>query len=126
MVTATRAARSRVAAAIVAEFASDPVDDRPLVSSTTAPTDAPTRPVILVGMSSIDPASVACPAPLRTLSVIVVSPVTAPGAGDDLVDDLVDRVLDAFEAVALSWSDVRRGVFLDSYPSYSLTVEVPE
>lgn len=124
--TATKAARGRVRDALAQEWSSDPVEDRPVVSDHTAPTDPPTRPTLLVGMVGIDPATVACPAPVRSLSVIAVSPVTSPGAGDDLVDDLVDRVLAALDAVGLSWSDVRRGTFLDSYPSYSVTVEVPE
>lgn len=120
-----RLARQAVAAALEAEFLPDPPAARPVVSSSLAPTDVPTRGTLLVGVVSVEPATVACPAPVTTVSVLVVSPITAPGAGDDVVDDLLDRTLRALDAVGLSWSDARRGTFLDAYPSYSVTVEVP-
>lgn len=126
-----RNARGKVAAAIAAWFADVPggdPDEWPIVSETsTAPTDPPTRRTVIVAPATVDPPSVACPS-ARTYgcAVYVFSPMTAGAAADNDVDDLVDGVLDALDAVGLAWSDVRRGTFLDAYPSYTLTAEVPQ
>lgn len=120
-----REARTTVATVIADGFAGDPPELVPVVvTSSVAPTDPPQRRTVIVSPSRIAPADVACPVRTYTVTVYVLSPMTAGPAADDDVDDLVDDVIDALDGVALEWSDVRRGTFLDAYPSYTLTVEV--
>lgn len=120
-------ARGRVAAWIDEEFASDADEDRPVIYETSSTTDPTTRPVVYVLASSIDPPGVACPdGRTYSVSVIVATPLTAGEPAEDAVDVLVDRILDALDTHGVLWSEVRRGTFLDAYPCYTLTAEVPE
>lgn len=118
-------AADRLAAAVLAAFP-DP-DTAPVVTGYPGPTDPPVRGTVVIGVSAIDPPSIACPTGrLYTFRVWAASAVTAPGAGDEDVDRLVESVLDGLDADRLVWSDVTRGVWQDAYPAYVLTVEVPQ
>lgn len=112
----------RVAAAIVAQFP-DP-DTAPIVTGYPGPTDPPQRATIVLGSEKIDPPSVACPARVHTVRAWVVSAITAPGAGDNDLDLLIDSCLNGLDADRLSWDDATRGVWQDAYPCYTLSVEV--
>lgn len=113
----------RVSAAIDLGFATLPPDERPIVGG-IGPTDPPQRGTILVGSSRVEPPSIACPARTYTVTVWAISPVIAPGAGDDRVDTLLDRTLAALDAAGIAWSEATRGVWADQYPSYEITTEV--
>jgi hypothetical protein len=97
---------------------------RPIVG-VMGPTDPPQRDTVLVGSSQVTPPNVACPSG-RTYEVRAwaISAMTAPGAGDDSVDALLDAVLASLDAAAVSWSTAVRGVWADQYPSYVVTMEV--
>lgn len=115
----------RVAAALDLAFASLPPGDRPLVG-VLGPTDPPQRATVLVGSSQVTPPTVACAARVYAVRVWVITPLTAPGAGDDAVDALLDAALDGLDAAGIGWSDATRGVWAEQYPSYVITVEVVE
>lgn len=115
-----RAARDLVASTLDAA-----IPDAVVSSSSSAPTDPPTRPTILVAPTSAIPESTACPWRRYTVTIYAITQLTAGDAADDAVDDLVDAVLDALDVVGISWADVRRGTFLDTHPCYTLTAEVP-
>ena len=122
-----RDARRLVAAALEDGYADtypDPTTT-PIVGSYPGPTDPPQRATALVASTSVDPPSVACPtANTYTVTVYLLTPITAPGAGDDDLDALLDASLAAFDAAGLTFATAVRGVWADQYPSYVVTSEV--
>jgi hypothetical protein len=119
----TQAVATVIAAISAAVDTAYPVDEIPIVGN-VGPTDPPQRLTVLVGSSTVEPPSVACPARVYTVTVWAITPITAPGAGDSSLDGLLDVVLDGLDAAGIVWSDATRGTWADQYPSYEITTEV--
>jgi hypothetical protein len=121
MTTAVLAVLDALAAGMVTPYP-DP-QERP-ITGLLGPTDPPQRATLLAGSSRVEPPSVACPVRVYTVRVWAITPITAPGAGDDALDELLDASLAALDAAGIGWSEAVRGVWADGYPSYEITTEV--
>ena len=109
-------ARARVAAALAGTFTTvvDHPRDVDQVQAHTA----------VVVLERVEPQSVACPAPVATLSVWVITPYTDPGTSDDDLDALLDRTLAALTAAAITWTQADRATWRDRSPAYRVTIEL--
>jgi hypothetical protein len=112
-VTGTRA---RVAAALAPAFVH--------VIAYPRDVDQVQDPTAVVVVESVDPPSVACPAPVVTLSVWVVTPLTEPGPADDAADTLLDAALSALTGAGITWTTAERAVWRDRNPAYRVTIEI--
>lgn len=90
-----------------------------------AAVDNLTRPAVLLAPTQRTGAGVGCPSGQLDLDVIVASPVTTPGRADDVLDDVLDLVHEALRTYPGSMLDpATRGVYLDTYPCWTLPIGV--
>lgn len=90
-----------------------------------AAVDNLTRPAVLLAPTGRAGAGVGCPAGQLDVDVIVASPVTTPGRADDVLDDVLDLVHSALQTYRGSMLDpATRGVYLDTYPCWTLPIGI--
>jgi hypothetical protein len=86
--------------------------------------DAITAPVVLLERTQVAKAPNALGGYWVTFTLHVVVPTVDPSTQDDNLDNTLDNVLAALDAIPwLRWSNAIRSVFLDSWPSFQITVE---
>lgn len=85
--------------------------------------DVPNARRVVLGTASVEPAGTACPWRTVKLDAWCVTPYTDPGPADDDLEALLADVLDALDAAGIAWTTADRGVWLDSYPAFRVTIE---
>lgn len=81
-------------------------------------------PTAMCNVDSVEYDPAGC-AYVVSVQVVVVVPKTAPGDGDDQVDDACDDALNALRADGhIFVSSVRRGTYRDLFPAYIITAQV--
>lgn len=117
------AVRDAVAGEFVTAFAAAGVDADVIP---TPRADAPTvRPRVVLAVRAVRNADVACPVRRCSLDVWAVVPnQDTSGPADDALDEFLAAVLDAVDGMPrTSWETADRGVFLDDFPAYRVTIE---
>jgi hypothetical protein len=86
--------------------------------------DAITAPVVMLERTTIAKAPNAQGSFWVTYTIHVIAPQIDPERQDDALDDAVDIVVVALNAIDFcNWSAATRSVFLDSWPSFQIAVE---
>lgn len=112
-----RNARRAVAAALSG------IPDLRVVPSPAAP-DQPQGPTVVLAVSRVLPADVACPYARTELDAWLVTGKTADTVAYDELDDALAVVLDAFDAHGIRWVDATPGVWNNTHPAYKIATEV--
>lgn len=88
--------------------------------------DSIDHPTVLVFVDSIDPPSVACPADVAHVDVLVVTHLREPGTADDALDALFDLAAPAADAFpgTVKRGTAERVTYLDTWPAYRIPLEV--
>jgi hypothetical protein len=86
--------------------------------------EAVEAPVLMVGIVSVDPPGVACPADSVAAEVLLVVPTREPGTADDHLDALLDLVTPALDALpSVTRGSAERVSYLDTWPAYRIPLE---
>lgn len=85
--------------------------------------DVPNARRVVLATASVEPAGVACAWRTVKVDAWCVTPYTDPGPADDDLEDLLAGVLDALDAAGMEWTNAERGVWLDTYAAFRVTIE---
>lgn len=118
-----KGARARVVQLL--EAADPPLPAGAVVTGHGWAPEAIEAPHVLVATDTVDAAGVACSSYAVAVTVVLVAPVREPGTGDDAIDDLLELVLPALhQRKGVDVSPAQRGSFRDTWPAYTIPLEV--
>jgi hypothetical protein len=120
--------RAEVAAMLTATGA---LDDEVVVIPHARNIDAPAVPTVMVRIDAVRPSKAAGGLWELSGALVLVTPKSVPGAGDDDLDDLLSDVLVALAAPAVSpnvhWTEATRGGYPNpdpTNPAYEVAVTI--
>lgn len=84
--------------------------------------DTPNARRVVIGTAKVEPAGVACAWRTASFDVWCVSPYSDPGPADDDLEQLLSDVLDVLDAAGVEWTTAERGVWVETYPAFRVTI----
>jgi hypothetical protein len=112
-----RNARAAVAAALSS------ITDLRVIPYPLGP-DQPTSPTVVVVVTAVRPADVACPHARTELDLWLFTQATTDEPAYDALDDALPPVLAGLVAAGITWTEATAGVWNSTHPAYRIATEV--